>query len=131
MQIRFPGMTCVVCGQPLPPGSEAEVHPNLKGPQGGKKYYHAEHGAQSNPSRAASRRTKARASSRRGEKYPGERESYQTKKDMINAIMEVEDIDWSQRERTAFRQGLQRRTKEELMEQYFGVGYEKNWVEPY
>ncbi len=49
MQIRFPGVTCAVCGQPLPPGSEAEVHPTLRGPKGGKKYYHSQHGAQGNP----------------------------------------------------------------------------------
>ena len=55
MQIRFPGVTCAVCGQPLPPGSEAEVHPTLRGPQGGKKYYHSQHGAQGNTRRRAKR----------------------------------------------------------------------------
>jgi hypothetical protein len=126
MQIRFPGMTCVVCGQPLPPGSEAEVHPNLKGPQGGKKYYHAEHGAQRNPSRAASRRAKARASGRRkrgGERFQGETESFQTKKEIIDSILGGEEgIGWTtSKEKRERRRNLQWYGKEDLMEQFFGV----------
>lgn len=64
--IRFPGINCVVCGASLQ-GEEALVHPNMRGPKGGKKYCHPHcmNGAKHNPffnpmgHRNAGRRTMA------------------------------------------------------------------------
>lgn len=39
VHIRFPGISCCVCGEGLQ-GQEACIHPTQRGPQGGKKYCH-------------------------------------------------------------------------------------------
>ena len=41
MKAMFPGMTCEECGAEFRPGTEIEVHPTIRGPQGGKRYLHA------------------------------------------------------------------------------------------
>ena len=55
MQAMFPGMKCQHCGAEINPGTEIDVHPTLRGPQGGKRYIHANpsqcSGARSNPRR--------------------------------------------------------------------------------
>jgi len=55
MQAMFPGMKCQHCGAEINPGTEIDVHPTLRGPQGGKRYVHANpsqcSGARSNPRR--------------------------------------------------------------------------------
>jgi hypothetical protein len=55
MKAMFPGMMCVAksCrsneGREIIPGQDIEVHPSIRGPQGGKKYTHSECMARSNP----------------------------------------------------------------------------------
>lgn len=39
VHIRFPGISCCVCGEGLQ-GQEACIHPTERGPQGGKRYCH-------------------------------------------------------------------------------------------
>lgn len=55
MQAMFPGIKCQHCGAEINPGTEIDVHPTLRGPQGGKRYIHANpsqcSGARSNPRR--------------------------------------------------------------------------------
>lgn len=41
MKAMFPGMKCEECGSEFRPGTEIEVHPTIRGPQGGKRYLHA------------------------------------------------------------------------------------------
>lgn len=41
VHIRFPGISCCVCGEGLQ-GQEACIHPTERGPQGGKRYCHEE-----------------------------------------------------------------------------------------
>jgi hypothetical protein len=53
--IRFPSISCCVCHDGIEPGTEAAIHPSLRGPKGGKKYAHLHcmgH-AHSNPSSLA------------------------------------------------------------------------------
>ena len=63
MKAMFPGMMCVAksCrsneGREIIPGQDIEVHPSIRGPQGGKKYTHSECMARSNPSRRPKKRT--------------------------------------------------------------------------
>jgi hypothetical protein len=52
MKIMFPGVSCCTCGHDLPPGSEAVVHPTMRGPKGGKKYAHVNCGVRKNPRKA-------------------------------------------------------------------------------